>query len=1151
MKRTFFFCVAALAAVLAVAGCNREMDRPESLEGMVLRAGLEAMDAPTKVAFADDGTFSWSDGDAVAVMTDAGIRTMTLTGGAGTPVATFEGDLSGATSATAAIFPASVLKDASTITLPDHYDYKEGQTNALMIASSPDLSKPVTFKHLGGIIKVVYDRIPAGADAFVLTASGQITGDFIYSLSATVTEMTRAGVPATRDDAAPVSGNKVTISFPAGSDPKAFYVPVPAGTYSFSVELQQGGVAIEGTQKATSTPKTIARRTLLLMDPVAGPEPAAPYLHATAKWFNTSSLVSSGLSGWTGSNKFFASQGEGANKAYISSFKGNDGSTEPVRTSENNRLAVANIAEGDGMLFTWPGQTLAAGTAVDFMASLMTPNGSAPKYWIFEYWDDGAWKTVDEDLLTASEDASLRYSFYVKYFSAYQYTTFTQSFTLSKALQNEDLKVRVRAVGRYNNAGGTLSPSANAYLSVVNNNWQGARLDIYQGCPAKDVKKTLVLGNSFTYYHGTDFLLKEIARTQGHVLRMRTHIKGSQTFGNHTKLERSQAAIADGDFDFALLQDQSAQHSTYYGDPTANASILADTQTLLGQIKAKSPAVQPMIEETWAYEASTNFNGYGSYEVFDKALLGGALLITDATDTWMSPIGIAYEKARAAGISLYHTDNKHPGLNGAYLKACVNYLMLFGEPFDGNAPDCTIAAATAKKLRDIAEETVIGHIAEYRNPDASQVVPGEGIGGGGSGEIDPSQVTPGENGIRTPEQLRSFGYLVNNGGDISSYCNAAGEVVLLEDIELPGTAWEPVGTVSGIAYASVPTTPAVAFKGVFNGQGHTIIGLHLVVNDNTFNTMGFFGATDGATVRNVRFEDAVMTLNSSGISAEHLTAGIVAGYAVDTKFENVQVTGDISGTMTSTAARSVAIAGIAGSVASRSDGSCSLTDCSFDGTFTCDVGTKYSNTNSAVAGGIVGNISNSSSNKLVRLLRCVNNAKFDARMHRVGGIVCNGTHGQIEACVNNGDITVSASSSAASGSVAGCRVGGVMAYCTTTSANSFYVKDCVNNGTITVPQASSYVGGIAGLFRTYKADGCINRGNVYAKDATRGLLVGCVTSADSPSVFSDCKIRGRIGSSAADAVEATAGNVLTLGASFASGVSSPTWTAENVQFLAE
>ncbi len=1138
---------AAIAAIFAAAACTEEKENGISTPGSRLIAGLEAPDG-TRVAFDDSGTFTWSDGDAVAVVTDAGIRTMSLTEGAGTGTGTFEGDLAGAQSVKSAIFPASAAKDAATITLPEQYSYKEGQTNALMLASSPDLSKKVTFKHLGGIIKVVYEHIPADADAFVLEASAKITGDFIYSMEAIIGEATSA-TTSTRDAVAPASGNKVTITFPAGSNPKAFYVPVPTGTYNFSVELQKGGVAIEGTRKATSSPKTIDRRTLLLMDPVAGPAPAAEYLHQTAKWFNTSSLVSSGLSRWTGSNEFFASQGEGANKAYISSFKGNAGGSEPVRTSENNRLSVANLAEGDGLLFTWPGQTLAAGTAVDFMASMMTPNGNAPKYWIFEYWDDGAWKTVDEDLLTATEDATLRYSFYVKYFSAYQYTTFTQSFTLSKALEGEDLKVRIRAVGRFNNAGGSLSPSAGAYLSFINSSWQAARLDIYQGCPARDVKKTLVLGNSFSYYYGTDFLLKEIARTQGHELRMRTHIKGSQTFYNHTQLERSQAAIADGNFDFALLQDQSNQHAAYYADPTANASVLNDTKTLLGQIKAKSPAVLPVIEQTWAYAGSSNnYNGYGSYEVFDKALLGGALLITDATDTWMSPIGVAFEKARAAGISLYHTDNKHPGLNGAYLKACVNYLILFGEPFDANAPDCTVAAATAKKLRDIAEEVVIGHVSEYRNPDASAVVPGEGMGGGG-GEIDPSQVTPGENGIRTPEQLRSFAYVFNNGGDISSYCNAAGEVVLLEDIELPATRWVPIGTVSGVNYADMPTVTS-GFKGVFDGQGHTITGLTLVIDSNQFNTMGFFGATNGATIRNVRFEDVTLTANSSGISSNMLCFGTVVGCALNTRIEHVSAAAEFSGKMTSTAARHVSVGGIAGVVASSSDDASTLTDVRFEGTITNDIGTKYSNTNSAIVGGICGGIPNGSACKTVTFLRCVNDAKIDVKVHRVGGITSGCTHAHVESCTNNGDITVSQSASAASGSVTGCRVGGITAYCSSTSANNYYVKDCENTGTITVPEPASYVGGIGGIYRTYTVIGCRNRGNIYAKDPTRGLLVGCITSANVETTFTDCHVRGRIGSDAASAVEATPDNYLSLGISFNGGTAA-TWNADNVHFLAE
>ena len=36
---------------------------------------------------------------------------------------------------------------------------------------------------------------------------------------------------------------------------------------------------------------------------------------------------------------------------------------------------------------------------------------------------------------------------------------------------------------------------------------------------------------------------------------------------------------------------------------------------------------------------------------------------------------------------LFYTDSKHPNRNGAYLKSCVNYLVIFGEKFDKNVSD--------------------------------------------------------------------------------------------------------------------------------------------------------------------------------------------------------------------------------------------------------------------------------------------------------------------------------------------------------------------------------------------------------------------------------------------------------------------------------
>ena len=536
-------------------------------------------------------------------------------------------------------------------------------------------------------------------------------------------------------------------------------------------------------------------------------------------------------------------------------------------------------------------------------------------------------------------------------------------------------------------------------------------------------------------------------------------------------------------------------------------------------------------------------------EVFDKALWGGALLIGDECDIWLSPIGLAYANARKEGISLYRPDdNKHPALNGAYLKACVNYLMIYGEPFDANVPDLDVDPDTAASLRKIAEELVLPDIQTYRNPDASKVVPGEGLDNGGM--ENPGQVVPGENGIRTREQLLSFAQVVNAGGDISSYCNADGEVVLLEDIELDDAKWTPIGTANGVCYASNPPTPLHTFKGVFDGQGHSISGLNLVVDDNTYTVMGFFGATSGTTVRNIVFDGATMTLNSTGVSASHLSAGIVAGYALDSKFENVSVNASISGKVTSTGTKSVAVGGIIGTATSLTDYATTVSNCSFAGSVTNDIATKYATGNSAVVGGIVGQVPNMSVCKTVLVKGCVNDATINVKAHRAAGIICGGTHSHVEDCINNGDITVSQSASKPSGAAAGCRVGGVMAYCTENTANDYHLKNCVNNGTINVPEPSSYVGGVAGLLRTYTVSGCKNRGNVYTVSATRGLLVGCLTSANTEPTFADCALRGRIGENAENAVEATAENYLQLGISF-NGGSASTWNATNVSFLAE
>ena len=432
-----------------------------------------------------------------------------------------------------------------------------------------------------------------------------------------------------------------------------------------------------------------------------------------ARWYFTESEMQS--SGWVTKQMLPANAGEGKSFAAISAVGVND--RTPVTSLSKvykTSAAAMKMFTGDYLLFTLPVKSLAAGTDIDFMATFGATDNSAPKYWMCEIFDKGEWRQPKESDIKTAADGT-RYSFYIKNFSSYQHTTFVQTFTLSEAVSDGLLKIRCRAVGNVNGGGTTLLPTAAGGIYMPSHEFHLATICAYDGVRAKDTKKVLFLGNSFTHYFCTAWKLKELARSQGHQLDMRINIKGSQTFANHLTLELSQAAINEGGYDYAFLQEQSQAHATYSANPTANVQLLTDMRNLSAQVVKASPDCRVVLENTWPFPKSS-WDGHGSSASFEQALLAGAKAIAAADDNvaCVSPIGVAFDKAYSAGITdLWYTDSKHPNNNGAYLKACVNYLVIFGEPFDENAVDCGVAADIAAKLRAIAEYVVLGNESEY------------------------------------------------------------------------------------------------------------------------------------------------------------------------------------------------------------------------------------------------------------------------------------------------------------------------------------------------------------------------------------------------------------------------------------------------------
>lgn len=431
-----------------------------------------------------------------------------------------------------------------------------------------------------------------------------------------------------------------------------------------------------------------------------------------ARWEYNAEHIAPEVTLWQDSHISYASSGKGKDLATIT-FVG-EGKSNPVFCDETHykrSLAISGAFKDDYYLFSVPVKELPAGTAVDFMVTMGASGPDAPKYWVLEYLEDGVWKSAP-DLKTASEDPSVKYSFYVKYFSSYQHTTFVQGITLQKALSNSDLQLRVRVAADIRGDGGALTSSADrVYIAPFE--FKSCTITAYPGIAQKDEIKLGILGNSFTHYHASAWKLKEIARSQGHEIRMRVFVKGSQSFANHLALERSKEVYEEGGYDYALLQETSTTHSSYFKEATHQ--VYKDCFDLTEKFRdsAHQSGTTCILENTWAFPKS-GWQGYGTMDAFSDALTGGALQVAAKTNCWVSPIADAFRKAYAQGITdLWHTDSKHPNANGAYLKSCVNYLVIYGEKFASGVSDCDVEPAVASKLRQIAEEVVLGHESTY------------------------------------------------------------------------------------------------------------------------------------------------------------------------------------------------------------------------------------------------------------------------------------------------------------------------------------------------------------------------------------------------------------------------------------------------------
>ncbi|MBQ0024386.1 MAG: hypothetical protein KBT00_01495 [Bacteroidales bacterium] len=423
-----------------------------------------------------------------------------------------------------------------------------------------------------------------------------------------------------------------------------------------------------------------------------------------AKWKLTKSSAQKFEAAWLADGHKASSTECGSVYMTVTQARKNRGNELKHSIYKSQMPRVEGLLEGDCLVFVIPAGEKAVGPYVE-LDLMIGSRPDAPRYYAVEYFDRGKWRQSLSGLRTAPEDSRIRYN--VKFSGRdNEPADILQTLRFSKPVKG-DVQIRLRAVGDIACSGKKLAAgSEDSGVRLLSYGYISGYVADYGAAAPKDTTKVLWLGNSFTFVNAADFMLKELAWNEGHYLDMWVSTYPGARFRNHLALGTSLDAITEGGFDFAILQDQSQQAARYGRDSTA--SIKEHTKTLSSVIRYFSPDCKFVYEQTWAF-AADDFGGFGSFEEFDRCADKGAAVLAEVAEGKVSPIAKAFAIIRAErpDIDPYSTDFHHPADYGAYVKACVDYLVMFHEPFGDNPATFALDPAIAAYLRSVAERVVL------------------------------------------------------------------------------------------------------------------------------------------------------------------------------------------------------------------------------------------------------------------------------------------------------------------------------------------------------------------------------------------------------------------------------------------------------------
>lgn len=232
-------------------------------------------------------------------------------------------------------------------------------------------------------------------------------------------------------------------------------------------------------------------------------------------------------------------------------------------------------------------------------------------------------------------------------------------------------------------------------------------------------KRVLFIGNSYVATNNLPNMLASIALSTGDTIIHDGNTPGGQTFMGHFNNATSKSKIAQGNWDYVVLQEQSQYPS--FPINQVNNSVFPYAKKLDSLIHDANPCAKSMFYMTWGRKNGDDqncpyFSQVCTYEGMDDLLRERYMMMAEQNNAMTSPIGPIWRYIRTnhPEIELYTGDGSHPSIAGTYAAACGFYASILRKDPTLITANSGLSQDVAAKIRNAAKVVVIDSLSTWK-----------------------------------------------------------------------------------------------------------------------------------------------------------------------------------------------------------------------------------------------------------------------------------------------------------------------------------------------------------------------------------------------------------------------------------------------------